>query len=391
MSNGTVKVKSSKKLDRKTFRDLKEVIEKTSRIERSRETHPGYAYVAPKEITIQLTCRCNLRCRHCFQWNDYGYLKKDSNIAELDPGVVEKILKESHKEKSALYIWGGEPLFHNDWDAIARLIEKDLRRTIVSTNGLLLEKRLESILRISPSLVIVISLDGLQEEHDAIRGLGTFNRTVENIKLFVSLRRRQEYKGTITINCTLNDYIVPKLFEFVEYCESLGIDKLILGFPWYITKETAQSMDDYFTANLSWLNSLRGTSKPSWYSFSHHLALPMIEILHEQIRKLNSHVWNTSVKFHPIMRLDEIKRIVIGKGRLKEQHCLGLSSRISIWADGNTSFCSNFPEFEIGDINKQGMMEIWQSDKFRRVREIMNTKSMPISCQRCRQLSFNPM
>jgi len=388
--NGTVKVKSSKKLDRKTFQDLKEVIEKPSKIERRRETHPGYAYVAPKEITIQLTCRCNLRCKHCFQWNDNGYIKKDPNVVELDPGIMEKILKETHKEKSALYLWGGEPLFHKDWDTIARFIEKDLRRTVISTNGLLLEKKLESILRISTNLVTVISLDGFQEEHDAIRGHGTFNRTVENIKLLICLQRRQEYKGTITINCTLNDFIVPKLFEFVKYCEGLGIDRLIIGFPWYITKETARSMDDYFKTNLSWLTSLKRTSKPSWYSFNYHLALPVIEILHKQIKELNSRVWNIRVKLHPTIRLDEIKRIALGNGRLKEQHCLGLSSRISIWADGNTSFCSNFPEFEIGDINKQGMMEIWQSDRFRRVREIMNTKSMPISCQRCRQLSFNP-
>ena len=95
MLNGTVKVKSSKKLDRKTFHELKEVIEKTSRIERRRETHPGYAYEVPKEITIQLTCRCNLRCKHCFQWNDSGYIKKDPNIVELNTGIMEKILRNT--------------------------------------------------------------------------------------------------------------------------------------------------------------------------------------------------------------------------------------------------------------------------------------------------------
>lgn len=379
------------KFDKETFDDLKELIKKTSRAEWQRKVNPIYACTAPMEITIQLTSRCNLRCKHCFQWSDNGYYSRNKDLAELDATIVEKILRETHEQKSTLYIWGGEPLFHKDWDVIAGFIARDLRRTVISTNGLLLEKKLDSILKISSKLVTVVSLDGLREEHDASRGKGMFNDTISNVKLLVSLQKKGEYKGKITLNCTLSDHIVSKLFDFVEYCEGLGVDKLILGYPWHITEETSKNMDRYFKMNFSWLNCLKGRDKSSWYSFTHHLDPSLINPLHEQIDRLNSRRWNISVKFHPPIECDEIERIIRGKGRLIEQHCLGLSSRISIWANGNTSFCSNFPEFSIGDIYKQGIMEIWRSDKFNKVREIMNTKFMPVSCQRCRLLSFNPM
>lgn len=102
------------------------------------------------------------------------------------------------------------------------MIEKDPRWTVICTNGLLIEKELESLPPISENLVFLISVDGFQEDNDAIRGKGTFDRVLHNINILRDLQKKGEYKGEISLSAVLNGELAPRLYEFVEYCESLS-------------------------------------------------------------------------------------------------------------------------------------------------------------------------
>jgi MoaA/NifB/PqqE/SkfB family radical SAM enzyme len=380
--------KTSVKFDRETFDRLKRTVLDISRAQRERDRCAGYAFPRPREVGIQLTHRCNLRCKHCFQWDDEGFFRafhKERQAAELDVSVIEKLLAATHEEKSNLYIWGGEPFVHREWDEIARILENDRRWIVLSTNGLLMEKKMDSILRLSENMAMLVSLDGFQEELDAIRGKGVYDRLMKNLELLLSLQKKGDYKGKVTINCVLNDAVVPHLYEFMEFCEGLGgIDTVYFTFPYYISEETAKKMDKYYQRNLSWLNPLPTDQKASWHCYTHHLDSSVVDDLREQMTRLKSRTWQIRIRLQPALDVHEVGDFIRGSELTAQnrKRCYAVSNRMDILADGKICTCKLFPELAIGNLDEGDPIEVWRSAEFIRFREIINNGLMPI-CSQC--------
>lgn len=379
--------KTNVKFDRSTFDRMKQDIELLSRTNRGRELSPTYATELPEELGVQLTYRCNLRCETCFQWNDQGFfhhLNKSQLKGELDAAVFEKLLYETRSAKSNLYLWGGEPLVHHDWADLCKMIEKDPRWTVICTNGLLIEKELESLLPISENLVLLISVDGFQEDNDAIRGKGSFERVLHNINIVRDLQKKGEFKGKISLSAVLNSELAPRLYEFIEYCESLDIDSLYLVYPWYIPEEIANKMDDYFKTNFSWLKTLPEFPQASWHSYTYHVDPEKITELRSQIEKVNQREWNIRLRYQPALEADEFAAFVGGSDDpgQRRKRCLSISNRMDVLADGSVSSCKLFPEFSVGNLYDQGVLEIWQGEVFKKVRSTMHGGLTPI-CSKC--------
>jgi len=304
---------------------------------------------------------------------------------ELSAEVFEKILFETLEAKSNLYLWGGEPTVHKEWDALSLMLEKDPRWTVICTNGLLIERKLESILRISANTVMLVSVDGFKEQHDAIRGKGTFDKTMHHIKLLTDLQKTGEFKGKVSMTLVLSDAFIPNLYEFAEYCEGIeGIDSLYIVYPWYITEAVANQMDAYYKQNFAWLNRLPLQPKPSWHSYTFHVAEGMVASLREQMARLNSRSWNIRLRFQPALEADEFTHFVAGTQQTGQRRtqCLSIANRMDVLADGSVSSCKLYPEFSVGNLYEEGVMEIWQGEKFRRVREILAQGLTPI-CSKC--------
>ena len=72
--------------------------------------------------------------------------------------------------------------------------------------------------------------------------------------------------------------------------------------------------------------------------------------------------------------------------------CLALSYRMAIGADGMVSACPTFREFCVGDIGSQGVKEVWQGERFARVRQVMRRRPLPHTvCAKCYLLSGNAL
>lgn len=65
--------KSEIKHSAKDLHILKRTIRNTMETKRNIEKIAGYATPLPESVGIKLTNQCNLRCKHCYQWNDTGY------------------------------------------------------------------------------------------------------------------------------------------------------------------------------------------------------------------------------------------------------------------------------------------------------------------------------
>ncbi len=143
-------------------------------------------------LELQITDICNLRCRHCYIGDKknntplffYPY-QGGAEGSELSPDQIRTILHEFEELQGLrVMITGGEPLLHKDFSAINLMLPDFQVRKVLFTNGLLLNQQVLSGLHVDE---IQISIDGLEQAHDALRGAGTFARSMESIRLCLAM------------------------------------------------------------------------------------------------------------------------------------------------------------------------------------------------------------
>ncbi len=123
-------------------------------------------------LELQVTTRCNLRCRHCY----IG----DERPQELSPGRVRRVLKEFEEMQGLrVLLTGGEPLLHPQFDEINEMLPDLFLRTVLFTNGTILKKGVFERLKVNE---IQVSIDGMRQAHDALRGEGTYDVAVNAMR-----------------------------------------------------------------------------------------------------------------------------------------------------------------------------------------------------------------
>lgn len=123
-------------------------------------------------LLLHITDRCNLKCRHCF----IG----ESGNTDLPLEEIKQIVDEFEGMQGLrLLISGGEPLLHRDFRKLNDYLSGRDLRTVLLSNGTLIDDETAGWLRFQQ---VQISLDGMEEAHDYIRGQGNFQRSVAAIR-----------------------------------------------------------------------------------------------------------------------------------------------------------------------------------------------------------------
>lgn len=127
--------------------------------------------------TVIVTYRCNARCTMC---NRYKAPSKPE----------EEITLEAIKKLPPMYftnITGGEPFIRTDLKDIVRELYKKSDRIVISTNGFFTD-RIVDLCKEFPEIGIRISIEGLEETNNKIRGLDDgFNRGYTTLKTLVDM------------------------------------------------------------------------------------------------------------------------------------------------------------------------------------------------------------
>ncbi|ADH85384.1 radical SAM protein [Desulfurivibrio alkaliphilus] len=175
---------------------------------------------ALKECWFHLTNNCNLACRHCLFASRPG-LAAESLPAEL----LRRGLAEAREMGCRLfYFTGGEPFTYPDFTAILTgLLADPDHHAVVLTNGLLLVNHLAELQKLPPGrLHLQLSLDGLAEQHDQLRGRGSFTGLVEALQLL----RRHGLAATLAV--AVNRINVEQLPAMVDFAAEQGVGNLHL-------------------------------------------------------------------------------------------------------------------------------------------------------------------
>lgn len=183
-----------------------------------------------RECWFHLTSRCNLSCRHCL------FDCSPAAGQSLAPDLLLQGLREARELGSTIfYFTGGEPFIYPDFLLVLKdlLREPDLHAVIL-TNGLLLEQHLDELALLPKErLHLQISLDGLENHHDHLRGPGTFRRLLGILDTLSS-------KGfQITLSVAINRVNIDDLPAITALAADRGVANL--HFLWHLKRGQAGS------------------------------------------------------------------------------------------------------------------------------------------------------
>lgn len=170
---------------------------------------------APLQTVLFITDKCNLRCKHCSVYGSAGYRQRKFEDILSD-------MRESYKAGSRFIdLEGGEPTLWKEGDrTINDIIDAAMQMgffsVTVTTNAQ------QDFSWIHPNSIWV-SMDGVGEYHDRVRGEGTFARLEENIA--------KSGKDHICVNMVVNSLNWESLDAAMEYARSnKAIEQISINF-----------------------------------------------------------------------------------------------------------------------------------------------------------------
>jgi len=180
---------------------------------------------APLHLTLFVTGRCNLRCRHCFHWREVADGVPGPELAD-----VRRLADSAARMGPLLWVsfGGGEPFLRADLPELARAFGRHgLRHLAIPTNGLV-ERQHDAVERIvaeNPGtfLSVSVSFDGPPDVHDAIRQApGGHARSMEAVRRLKEQKRGRSNLGIgviVTVTKENQDVLAAHVEELVGELE----------------------------------------------------------------------------------------------------------------------------------------------------------------------------
>jgi len=172
------------------------------------------------ELSLFINNVCNLRCKHC-----YVGAKDIEEDVGLDnwKSVIDECISNNVK---IIGIVGKEPLLSPDKTfKLINYIKQKSPKIIVGfvTNGILLPEYSNIISKMNVDY-IDISIDGIDKEHDFIRGEGSFGKTLKGIK---SLIKSGFPKDKIFLSITLTSK--TNLKEIISFFDKENLTNFVIS------------------------------------------------------------------------------------------------------------------------------------------------------------------
>ncbi len=159
--------------------------------------------------TVIVTYRCNARCTMC-------------NRYKAPSRPDEEISIETIKKLPKMYftnITGGEPFIREDLPDIVRELYKKSDRIVISTNGFFTD-RIIKLCEEFPNVGIRISIEGLEQTNNEIRGLNDgFNRGYSTLKKLVEMKHPD-----VGFGMTVQDKNAKDLVALYDLSNEMGME-----------------------------------------------------------------------------------------------------------------------------------------------------------------------
>jgi len=287
-------------------------------------------------LFFEVTDACNSRCRHCNVWRQ----KPTENHLTLPE--IENIFKNPFfRNLREVIISGGEPLLREDLEEIILKIHKYIRPDALislSTNGLMPKRAIkvaQTFLKKRINIVFGVSLDGIGEKHDKIRGVkGNFEKVDFLLHELMKLKTNYKEKLKVIVGFTLSPLTVNLMEEVKTYVERLEFDFL---------PQVYEKASFYFNEE-------------------NHLKNTINNDMVREIQKLPS-------SFQKEVLLKAARNV-----RIKFR-CSSMNTFFVLHCNGDVSPCLRYSHIRLGNLREQSIDEIWQSKAVKEARMMIKNCS----------------
>lgn len=162
-------------------------------------------FLTSESFTLQwhVTQACDLHCRHCYDRSAREAVRLEDALRVLDD---LRVFCRERRVRGAVSLSGGNPLLHPDFVAIYRaVVERGFAVSILGNPAP--RPRIEELLAIAEPAFFQVSLEGLPEHNDWVRGRGHFDRTVAFLRVLRELGVSTMVMLTLTADNV--DQVVP--------------------------------------------------------------------------------------------------------------------------------------------------------------------------------------
>ncbi len=321
----------------------------------------------PRSVDINLTSRCNLRCRYCYFFNnpavEYRDLPTEEWLQFFDElgalGVMNVILA------------GGEAFMRDDIRTLVDGVVRNRMRFSFLSNGALITDEIASFIADTRRCDYVqISVDGSRAEtHDAARGKGSFEGALRGI------RTLQRHQVPIAVRLTIHRYNVHDLEATARFLlEDLGLPSFGTNSAGYLGTCRLHAGEIMLTTaerQLAMTTLLRLAGKYAGRISA--AAGPLAE--GQMWRRMEDARANQAPAFD-------------NGGRLTACGCP--DRQVAVRADGVIIPCNMLAHIELGRINRDSLAEVWQHASA--LNDLRQRKAIPLSgfplCAGCDYTSY---
>ena len=316
----------------------------------------------PRHVDLEITSRCNLRCRYCYYFDNPAQQYHD-----LPTDEWLKFLNELGQcAVMDVTLQGGEPFIRKDLSILIEGIVENRMRFSILSNGALVDNEIAAYIADTNRCdTVQVSVDGsCPEIHDTFRGNGSFEKAIQGIH---TLKRHKVY---VTVRVTIHRHNVNDLENIAEFLiEDLGL-------PGFSTNAASffgacrQNADEVMLSNPDRQNAMETLLRLSekYNGRISASAGPLAEV----------HTWRMMEEAKA-----QDKPNFPNGGQLTGCGCP--TSKIAVRADGVITPCSMLSHMELGRINRDSLAEVWQHNpKLNKLRRRHNISLSTFDfCQNC--------
>ena len=320
----------------------------------------------PKSVDIDITDRCNLRCRYCY------FYTSPADVKDLPQEEWLRFFDELNRcAVTTVCLAGGEPFIREDLqDILAGVVRNRMRYSILSNGTLINDDIVSYIASTRRCDYVQVSIDGsIPITHDSFRGQGSFFRAVEGIRCL------QRNKVPVAVRVTIHRQNVHDLENIAKLLlEDIGLPS--------------------FSTNSAGYMGLcqKNTEQVQLSTEDRHLAMTTLLKLIEKYGERISATAGPLAEARGWREMEEARRRGLeslpGRGCLVGCGCT--FDKIAVRADGVIVPCNMLSHIELGRINVDSLASIWLNHAS--MWKIRERRSIPLSrfefCRGCEYINY---
>jgi selenobiotic family peptide radical SAM maturase len=287
------------------------------------------SFLVPEVFTLQwhVTQACDLRCRHCYDRSERAAVTLADALRVLDD--LEAFCR-ARRVRGAVSLSGGNPLLHPQFTEIYRAAAARGFALAVLGNPAP-RARVEELLAIARPGFFQVSLEGLPEHDDWVRGAGHFERTV------AFLRVLRELGVPTMVMLTLTDDNIDQVLPLAERLRGL--------------------VDDFHFNRLAMVGEGARLRLPSRERYARFLERYLAAAGRDPALGIKDNLINVLLR----------RRGAAPFGGCTGFGCGAAFNFLALLPDGQAHACRKFPS-PVGDLVRDGLAAVYDSAPARRYR-----------------------